>query len=343
MTGHAEYRNPPLWRRIDSSITRMLAVLLVVVAAGCILQPTVFPTFSTLRSVCKQLVEYGLLALGVAVCMMSGGIDLSVVYLANLVAIVIGQYLKATVGAGVSAPLPLVMLGAVFIAFAVGLLGGLFNGLLVGRLKLPAMLATLGTGQLFMGCSLVITRGTTVNGVPAVFNQFAAAELFGLPLTFFLFVLIVALLWFFMGKTRYGTWIYLIGTNTRAAAFSGISEVKTLLIVYGNAGLLAAVSGLVSLSRMNSAKADFGSSYMLLTILISVLGGTNPDGGKGSIISVGIAVLLTQAVSSLFNMFGAVMNSFYRNLVWGALLIITLIVNHYLEQRRSTRRKEKAS
>lgn len=102
-------------------------------AAGCILQPTVFPTFSTLRSVCKQLVEYGLLALGVAVCMMSGGIDLSVVYLANLVAIVIGQYLKATVGAGVSAPLPLVMLGAVFIALAVGLLGGLFNGLLVGQ------------------------------------------------------------------------------------------------------------------------------------------------------------------------------------------------------------------
>lgn len=339
MTNETAVKSRPVWRHIDPSVTRMLAVLVVVFIGGCIAQPDVFPTVSTFQSVCKQLVDYGLLALGVAICMMSGGIDLSLVYLANLAAIVTAQYLKATIGAGTSVPAPVIMAGGIVIALAIGLLGGLFNGFLVGKLRLPAMLATLGSGQLFMGCSLIITRGTTVNRVPPVFSPFASTQFLGIPLIFYLFVAITAILWYFMDRTKYGLWIYSMGTSSKAAVFSGLSEVKTLLITYGVAGLLAAVSGFVSLSRMNSAKADFGSSYVLLTILLSVLGGTNPDGGKGSIVSVGIAVFIMQMISSLFNMFGSVINVFYRNLVWGALLIIILIVNHYLDRNRALRPK----
>ena len=314
----------------DTYVKRMLLVLVAIIILGSVMRPSVFPTFRTAEAAMRQAVEYGLLALGVSICMMSGGIDLSAIYLANLCSIILGYILKNYYE---SMGMTAIVLGVIFVIL-IGGLGGLLNGFLIGKLKLPAMLATLGSGQLFMGISLVITRGKSLNDVPAFFSSFASAQILGIPLIFIVFLVCVILLYWFMDRTRYGMEIYLVGSNMNASVFSGLKDVVILIRAYVISGLLAALSGIVILSRNNSAKADFGSSYLLLTILIAVLGGTNPDGGSGSIRAVGIAVVIMQLISSLFNMFGAAINTFYRNIIWGLLLLITLVVNYYLEKKK---------
>ena len=105
-------------------------------------------------------------------------------------------------------------------------------------------------------------------------------------------------------------------------------------------GIVSAVAGLLSLARINSAKADFGSSYTMQTIRISVLGGINPDGGFGSIPGVAIAVLILQMLSSYLNMFPSISN-YYRDLIWGVALIAVLIMNFTIEKRRMAKLSQK--
>ena len=144
--------------------------------------------------------------------------------------------------------------------------------------------------------------------------------------THLVFILMIVVLSFIMGKTKFGKRVHLVGTNEKASNFAGINNVSVLIRAYMLSGIVSAVAGLLSLSRINSAKADFGSSYTMQTILISVLGGINPDGGFGSIPGVAIAVLILQMLSSYLNMFPSISN-YYRDLIWGVALIAVLIMN----------------
>ena len=157
----------------------------------------------------------------------------------------------------------------------------------------------------------------------------------------FIFLLICAAMTFIMSKTKFGTRVYLVGTNEKAARFAGIHCNKILIQTYLLSGLISGVAGLLSLARLNSAKADFGSSYTMQCILIAVLGGVNPNGGFGTIPGITIAVIILQMISSYLNMFPSISN-YYRNLIWGVALIGVLIMNFVLDKRR-TQKLSKAS
>jgi simple sugar transport system permease protein len=119
--------------------------------------------------------------------------------------------------------------------------------------------------------------------------------------------------------------VQMFGTNPLAARFAAIDINGMLLRVYVTAGMLSAVSGLLIMSRANSAKHDYGSSYLLLAILIAVLGGVNPYGGYGRVIGVVLAVMSMQFLSSGLNMVGV--SNFARELIWGSLLIMVMVIN----------------
>ena len=311
--------------KIDSNIVRLLIILLVFIVLACVTKPSQFIKIANFQTMAKALSEYGLMAVGVGICMISGGIDLSTVYIANLCGILSGLYLQ---GGGNNAV-------AVLIALVVGAACGAFNGFLVSYLKIPAMLATLGSYQLFQGIAIVISGGSTVSGIPASFTSFATTALFSyIPLSFVVFVLVCVAMTFVMSKTKFGTHMYLVGTNEKAARFAGIRCNKILIQTYLLSGLISGIAGLLSLARLNSAKADFGSSYTMQCILIAVLGGVNPNGGFGTIPGIAIAVLILQMMSSYLNMFPGVSN-YYRNLIWGVALIGVLIMNFILDKRRT--------
>ena len=317
-------------KKIDGNILRLLAIFVIILAVSGITKGTSFLNVGNLQSMAKTLTEYGLMAVGCGITMISGGIDLSTVYIANLCGILAGLTMNES-----SSSIVL----AIIVALVVGALCGIFNGFLVSVLKIPAMLATLGTYQLYMGIAVVASKGGTVSGVTS-FSSFAYMTVAGIPMPFIVFVLMIVVISFIMGKTKFGKRVHLVGTNEKASKFAGINTVSVLIRTYMLSGIVSAVAGLLSLSRINSAKADFGSSYTMQTILISVLGGINPDGGFGSIPGVAIAVLILQMLSSYLNMFPNISN-YYRDLIWGVALIAVLIMNFTIEKRRMAKLSQK--
>jgi simple sugar transport system permease protein len=123
--------------------------------------------------------------------------------------------------------------------------------------------------------------------------------------------------------------LYLIGTNSKAAFFAGIENRVILIKTYMISGLLSSLAGLIMMARTNSAKADYGAAYTLQCVLIAVLGGVDPKGGMGTIRGVTLAVLVLQLLSSGLNMFERISN-FYRDVIWGGVLILALIVNWFI-------------
>lgn len=318
----------------DKNITRLVIFLIGLIVLAGMIKPTSFLRVSNFQSIGKQLSEYGLMALGVGICMMSGGIDLSAVYVANLSGITIGLLMQKLTAIGMNTGMVTILsIGA---GLLVGVICGAFNGFLVAYLNIPAMLATLGTYQLYMGIAIVISKGGTVGGITPQLAKLTKMQILKIPVSFIIFILVAVALSFTMRNTKQGRRIHLVGTSQKASDFAGINIKAVLMRIYMTSGLIAALAGVLSLSRITSAKADFGSSYTMQTILIAVLGGVNPDGGFGDIEGVTIAVIILQTLSSLLNMFPQISN-YYRDLIWGAALILVLIVNFTIDKRNSKR------
>ena len=317
--------------RVDDSNQRLLIILIAFFFIACISKPGAFLNLPNFQTMGRQVAEYGLMAIGCGLCLISGGIDLSMVYVANLTGIIAGLMMQRMGGGTAS------ILLAVLSGLLVGILCGLFNGCLVAWIKIPAMLATLGSYQLFMGISIVLSGGSTVSGIPAEFVAISRQNLAGIPVPFLIFLAIVILLVAVLGRTIYFERLCCTGTNLKAANFSGIRTKRVLMTTYMLSGLLSSIAGLLSLARINSAKADFGSSYTMQCILVAVMGGVNPDGGFGKVSGIALAVLILQMMTSYLNTFPTISN-YYRDLIWGVALIGIMILNRALDKRKGKAR-----
>ena len=308
---------------IDDKVEKLIFIFVVLIAimaltkGNQILKPTVFQTIA------RQVSEIGLMALGCSICMISGGIDLSGAYIANLAGISAALVMQKTSGNIFAGMLCGILIGAIC---------GAFNGVLVAHLRIPAMLATLGSYQIFQGIAIVISDGKTVQG-NKVLAKFAMGKVLGIPIPFIIFAVVALGAIFLMGKTSFGRRVYFVGTNEKCSIFSGIRTKQVLLFTYTISGVLCGIAGNLSLARINSAKADFGSSYIMQCILISVLGGINPNGGFGAVPGVIIAAFILQMLSSYLNTFPDISN-YYRDLIWGLALILVLIANYYSDKRK---------
>jgi simple sugar transport system permease protein len=317
---------PSLFARLAASQEARLAVITVLVFAlmGA-LSPERFLSVQNITSMAFQFPEFAILALAMTLTMLTGGIDLSVVGIANLSAIIAATILTQLAGGTQGADALGWYALSVAAALAVGLIAGLFNGLLVAVLGLPAILATLGSGLVFSGFAVVLTGGSAVMGFPEVAAFIGNGRVLGIPVPLVLFGLLAAALAFVLSRTAFGLKVQMLGANPLAARFAAVDVTATLIKVYVGSGVLASIAGLLIMSRANSAKADYGSSYLLLAVLIAVLGGVNPYGGYGRVIGVVLAVLAMQFLSSGLNMLQV--SNFSRELIWGVLLIFVMIVN----------------
>lgn len=310
----------------DRTALRLLFVLIGVFILVSILKPNLFLQRYNFISMATQFPEYGLMAIGIGLTMISGGIDLAVVGIANLSAIISAKYLLAVVPKDAPGTLP-VILAAILLALLVGLASGAFSGFLIAKLRIPAILATLGTQQLYTGFAIVLTEGRPLSRLPILYSQIGNVELFGfLPVPFILYIISAIAVGFILGKTSFGLKLYLVGSNAKAALYAGIENRVILIKTYMISGLLSSLAGLIMMARNNSAKADYGAAYTLQCVLIAVLGGVDPNGGLGSIRGITLAVLILQFLSSGLNMFDQISN-FYRDVIWGGVLIVALIVN----------------
>ena len=322
----------------DSYMTRLIIVFLLLLIFFAAVRPGPFFAVRTWQSMAVQFPEFGLMSLGVMFTMFTAGIDLSVVAIANVASICAALTLRATLpGAVTPSSMGLAVAIALGVALAVGLVCGLINGLLVAVLKIPPILTTLGTLELFGGVALILTQGKPVSGVPEAFGAAFTGKVVGLvpiPLVVFLACALVAGI--IVACTGFGTTILMLGTNDTAARFSGLKVTSLLIRTYMLSGVMAAMAGIVMLANYNSAKADYGASYTLLTVLIVVLGGVNPNGGSGRLSGVLLSILMLQVLSSGLNMFPEISN-FYRPLIWGGVLLLVICMNEGLFSLTKTR------
>ncbi|MGA1721279.1 MAG: ABC transporter permease [bacterium] len=312
------------WRQAPEF--RLAIIAVVVFALMGILSPERFLSEQNLTSMAFQFPEFAILALAITLVMMTGGIDLSVVGIANLSAVVAALILTEFAGPDLPLQASLLWLGfALGASLLIGAMAGLLNGTLVAFLGLPPILATLGSGLVFTGFAIALTGGSAVMGFPEVVAWIGNSQMLGLPTPLLIFIMLAVALHFLMTRTAFGIRISMFGTNPLAALYAAVDVKGMLLKVYMLSGLFASVAGMVIMSRANSAKADYGSSYLLLSVLIAVLGGVNPYGGYGRVVGVVLAVLSMQFLSSGLNMLQV--SNFARELIWGALLLFVMTTN----------------
>ena len=319
-------KSKKFFKEADKNTLALFGIAIMIFAIMGIFAPKSFLGIANLQGMCIQFPEYGILALGMMLAMISGGIDLSLVGIANFSSIVGSIVMIKTGGSGIS------ILFGIATALTVGALCGLFNGFLIGYLRIPAMLVTLCGLQLYTGLGLAVTKGPALTGLPESYSLLANGAFSGVPIALIIFLVVVGCVSYILKATVYGQQVLYMGTNDVASRYSGINNLKVTMKTYLTGGILGAISGVLMASHYNSAKADYGSSYTLLTLLIAVLGGTDPDGGKGRVAGVAMAVVVLQLVSSAFNIMRV--NAFVKTFVWGLLLLVIMIITKLVENRR---------
>ncbi|HHY81739.1 MAG TPA: ABC transporter permease [Clostridiales bacterium] len=325
----------------DIHIKRLLVIMVLWMIFMGIFRFDKFYTLINFQTMAAQFPEFGLMALGIMLCMISGGIDLSVVGVANFVAIASGQLLKIIAG-GAGELNGFEILLVMLFGMAIGLAAGFFNGILVSKVKIPPILATLGSYELFRGIAIILTGGKAVSGLPIKYAETIAGKLFGLiPVQLLFFAAVVLILSYLLNRTTYGIKLYMLGTNATAAMFSGHRTERVLIQTYALSGICAALGGLIMLANYNSARADYGAVYTLQCVLIVVLGGVNPMGGKGRISGTVLAICVLQMLSSGINRFPEI-SSFYIPLFWGGVLLLVMVLNYYRENKQSQGGHKKA-
>jgi simple sugar transport system permease protein len=341
MNDEAARKSPMSRLPVDSQTLRLLVIAVLLFATFSLLLPGEFPTVRNLQSMAVQFPEFGILALAIMITMLTGGIDLSIVGTANLSAIAAAMVLTQ-LGAGGEAAIPLGLLIplAILAALLVGSLCGLFNGFLISRIGITPILATLATGSVYTGLSFVLTGGPAITTTQLAF--IGNGTILGLPIPVIVFIVLAVAYSIMLNRSAFGFNVYMLGTNPVAALFSGINSHRVLVRTYWVAGLTAGIAGIIFLTRTNSAKPDYGASFILLTVLIAILGGVRYTGGFGTVSGVVLAVLSIQFLSTGLNMlmlewFPSSAAIFFRQFAWGALLLLVMVLNYYAEQRRDRR------
>ena len=299
-----------------SAVFSWEALLVVVAVAIFVINSFASPYFLnawSLSDLTFNFTEKALIALAMALLIVSGEIDLSVAAIIALASTLMGMAVQA----GVGTP------GLVLIGISVGLACGAFNGAMVTVLGLPSIVVTIGTMSLFRGISYIILGDQAYKGYPASFAFFGQGYVWwvvSFELVLFLFAALVY--GFLLHRTSFGRRIFAIGNNPVAAQFSGVRVGRIKFILFCLTGLMAGVASVLITSRLGSTRPSIAQGYELEVITMVVLGGVAILGGSGSIPGVVLAAFIMGLVTfglGLLNVPGIVMSIFI-----GLLLIIVI-------------------
>lgn len=301
-------------KSFTSKNTALVGLLVLMIVVTMI--DTTFIQVSNLSNVLRQVSINGLIALGMTLVILIGGIDLSVGSVFGLT----GAVLAGMLMAGLDPVL------ALLITLALGAFLGSLNGILIAKGKLQAFIATLGTMAIFRGILQVYTDGRPITGFDSDFIDYIGrGYLLGIPVPTIILIVATLIMIFITKKTVFGKEIYAVGGNHRAAALSAINVDKVKIKVYAISGLLTTISGVILLSRLNSAQPTAGNAYEMDAIAAVVLGGTSMAGGKGRITGTFIGILMIGVISNALNILNV--SSFYQNIVKGVVILLAVLID----------------
>lgn len=304
--------------RISSIVQKLgpMLGLIILVIVVTVLNPTFLEPLNILNLL-RQVAINALIAFGMTFVILTGGIDLSVGS-----TLALSSAIMASLLVGGAPPLIAIMIGCLLGA---GL--GAMNGVMITKGKMAPFIATLATMTIYRGLTMVFTEGNPITGLgdSLLFQMFGRGYFLGIPVPAITMAIMFALLWVLLNKTSFGRKTYAIGGNEKASIISGIKVQRIKILVYSLAGFLAALSGAILTSRLDSAQPTAGSSYELDAIAAVVLGGTSLSGGRGRIVGTLVGALIIGTLNNGLNLLGV--SSFYQAVVKGIVIVIAVLMD----------------
>lgn len=284
---------------------------------------------SNLRNIADQIAVIAILAVGMTMVIITGGIDLSVGSLIALSAVMTAWVIRAV--GGVNASLP-ALFGACIAAIVVCGLVGLFSGLMITRFRIPPFIATLAMMQVASGLAFMITQGQSIYDISSRFTWLGrGADLLSLPNAVVLMLIIYVLAHYLMSRARMGRHIYAVGGNPEASRLSGVNIGRTLLFVYLVSGLMAGVGGVITVSQLKAGAPTYGVMYELYVIAAVVVGGTSLSGGEGFIFGTLIGAFIIAVIRNGMNLMNV--EPYTQKVVLGLVILGAVLIDRWKRKR----------
>ena len=294
-----------------------IILLIISIIASLQLSPF-FADMAFILDSATPYVEYGLIAIVLTLIIISGEIDLSIASMIALTAVIFGTVYNAGFGMPLSG----------LIGVLSGALCGLFNGILVTKLKIPSIILTIGTLTLFRGIAQSLASDFSLGGYPSWFVGIDYRYVGIIPIPVIIFTIFALIIGFLLSSTIYGKQLYLIGTNPETAKYSGIKVDRIKLLLFTFSGLISGVAGVLTTSRLAVARFNVATGAELEIILMVMLGGTYIFGGRGNIFGTFIAFWIVVILRSGLNVARVKIDS--QLTILGAMLIIAIIFTNYI-------------
>lgn len=284
--------------------------LIIMMVVFTIIEPIYISTGNIL-DIIEQSTINGLLAIGITLAIITGGIDLSVGSTFAIVLVCVGNFLLKGVN-----PVAAIALGLM-----IGFILGLINGLLIAKLKLQPFIATLGTMSIYRGIAYVITGGWPVLDIPESFRKIVAGGIvFNIPANILILFAFAIVCHIMLKHTKFGSYIYALGGNEEATRLSGVNVDINKILAYGVCGVGAALAGMVLLARLGTGEPAAGQGYELNAIAAAAIGGTSLAGGKGGVIGTLLGAILLSALKVGLIVVGV--DTFWQYIATGVIIVI---------------------
>ncbi|MFT4106664.1 MAG: ABC transporter permease [Lacrimispora sp.] len=300
----------------ESSI--VIATVLYVLFVTCV-NPTFLSTgniFNVLRSTGFTLIT----VIGMALVLITGGLDLSVGSVLALGGVITGMLCKAGVPV-----LPAIVAGVL-----VGALIGSINGMIIVKAGIPPLIVTLGMQYAARGLVSVLTQGVPIYPLPDGLVNIEKTRIFNIPMVVIVAISLAVIVHIILSRAPFGRTIYALGGNEEAARISGINTKRTKFSVYVITSTLAALAGVFMAARLGSAEAAAGSGYELTVICGAIIGGISTFGGMGSIIGASIGALFMEILTNSLTLMRV--SVYWQNLVVGVILVLAVLLDQYKRQ-----------
>jgi ribose transport system permease protein len=303
---------------LSLTLLALLALLWIVLAFST---PS-FWTYNNITNLLRQGAMTAILAIGETFVIITGGIDLSVGAVVGFTSVIIAWLL--THGYPIW--------GALIITLAFGLVIGVFHGFGITKLGLPPFIMTLATLTALRGIGLLITNGSTISITNTDFTGFSRGDFLGVPNLFWMVLVVAIPGYIFLHHSRYGRYLFAIGSNTEAARLSGVNTVRMIYIAYILSGLCAAFVGILLAARIGIGNATQAEGWELQAIASSVIGGTSLFGAVGSVYGPLLGSFILTTINNGANLLNV--NSFWQRVITGVLIIVIVYFDGLRRRRR---------
>jgi rhamnose transport system permease protein len=302
-------------KRILGSWEIILVYIFVIInAALMIVKGNVYFTTGTIQAIIQSSLDLSFMVLGMVFILLLGDIDVSIASTMIMSAMTIGVVYNASSNSFL----------AILCGLTAGAACGLFNGILVALINIPAVIVTIASSMLFRGLVQIILGTNSLKNFPLWLGALSWDNFLGVPVILWCFIFAAVVFGLILHKTSFGRKLYLIGNNREAAVYSGIQVKKIKIQVFVIMGLMCGVSSLFFIGRFSGISSTMATGYELDTIAIAVLGGVSTSGGKGRIYGPFIAALVMEFLFYALGLFGVEANT--RKIITGVVLILAVII-----------------